>query len=202
MGLLHLLWTCLILPLLLMTGCGTLYKEANSANELTSDTVIIVGRIALVPTLGAKEQDIEMGLAPFGAKDYYVNRVMLYLSREPPHGERTSEVMNPVLEKTFFILVPKDRRYMVEGVVLMQHRQQRTSLDTTELLIPPIEFDIQPKDKAIYVGTLQFHRDEFNEVIKTLVLDNYDKVYEEFRRKFGGRIVLRKALVKPLATRK
>jgi hypothetical protein len=76
---------------------------------------------------------------------------------------------------------------------------RQSVMDHTELLFPgPIEFDIRPADKAIYVGTLRLHRDEFHEVQKAEVLDHYNAAYADLTRKFGAGLPLRKALLKPV----
>jgi hypothetical protein len=64
-------------------------------------------------------------------------------------------------------------------------------------MIPvPIEFDIKPADKAIYVGTWRYHHDEFNEITKAEILDQYPAALAEFRKKFGADATLRKSLAK------
>jgi len=45
---------------------------------------------------------------------------------------------------------------------------------------------------------LRLHRDEFNEVTKAEILDQYARASAEFKKKFGERAVLRKAIAKPL----
>jgi hypothetical protein len=66
------------------------------------------------------------------------------------------------------------------------------------ILLPRLEFDIKSTEKAVYVGTLRLHRDEFNEVTKAEILDHYAGASAEFKKKFGNRTVLRKAMAKPL----
>jgi hypothetical protein len=67
-----------------------------------------------------------------------------------------------------------------------------------ELLFPaPIEFDVRPGDAAVYVGTLRLYRDEFHEVTKAEVRDDYAQAAAQFREKFPGAPLPRKALLKP-----
>ena len=42
-----------------------------------------------------------------------------------------------------------------------------------------------PGDKAVYIGTVQYFRDEFFDTTKVVVKDNYAKANAEFRQKFG-----------------
>ncbi len=69
--------------------------------------------------------------------------------------------------------------------------------EQTELMIPaPVELDIRPLDKAIYIGTLRLHRDEFHEVTRAEVRDEFAAANAEFKRKFGTQASLRKALIR------
>jgi hypothetical protein len=192
--------------ILLAAGCAspTLHKEATSFDG-PGDTVLVVGRVELVPPLKAGEQDLKMGtIDPLDIKSAFQGRAMLWLAPTPKREERTADVFNPPLEQTYFFRIPRTTRYVVHGAVLMYHRVKvvsRRSLEqsSNELIIPgPIEFDIKPSDKAMYVGTLRLHRDEFNEVVKAELIDEYARALAEFRRKFGADAVLRKAIARPV----
>lgn len=195
---------CSLVPLLLAAGCASVHRDISSLNEVEVETVLLVGRIELVPRLRQGEQNIRLGLDPSGIKESMVNRAMLGLSHEPKRvewnefGGGVRAVMNPVLEQTFFIPVPKGMRYMVNGTIAMEFSPND---GTTLMILPPMEFDIRPNDKAIYIGTLRMHRDEFHEVTKTEILDDYTAASAEFKKRFGGSMVLRKGLAKPLKLR-
>ena len=194
----------------LLGGCGTLYKEATSLKDPSAaDTVIVVGRIDIVPPLKSKEQDIKMGtFDPFDARGAYLNRAILHLADTAEAHEPTQRALNPTLGKTYFFRIPKDKRYMVWGSILTYHRMRavsgrQLSTESNEILLPaPLEFDIKTGDKAIYVGTWRLHRDEFNEVTKAEVIDNYGAALAEFKQRFGNGVTLRKALSRPPASRK
>lgn len=196
------------ISLALAGGCGTVYTEPKNARELTPDSVVLVGRIELVPPLKSGEQDLKMGtFDPMDAKGALTNRAVLYLADAPSdRREPTMEALNPVLERTFFFSIPRSKRHMVHGMVLMQHRvtavsRRQVSTESNELLIPaPVEFDIRPGDKAIYVGTWRLHRDEFNEVTRAQLLDQYSVAAAEFRKRFGADVPLRKALPRARTT--
>jgi hypothetical protein len=61
-----------------------------------------------------------------------------------------------------------------------------------------LKADIRPGDKAVYIGTIRYHRDEFFEVTRTEVIDEYRRVSVEFRNQFGDTHALRKALLEPV----
>ena len=195
-----------LLPILLVAGCAipTLHKEA-AGFDGAGDTVVVVGRIELVPPLRPGEQDLKMGtIDPLDIKSAYHGRALLWLAPTPKREERTADVFNPPLEQTYFFRIPRTTRYVVHGSVLMHHRVTAVSrrgvdVATNEILIPgPIEFDIKPSDTAMYVGTLRLHRDEFNEVTKAELIDDYARAIVEFRKKFGAGGALRKAIARPV----
>jgi hypothetical protein len=197
-------WLVLLASPLLLSGCATLYADVNSLSEVTSDTVILVGRIEMLPKVEVKEEDIKLGtFDPFNVKDIYRNRAVLHLSDKATKREPTNHAFNPRLEETYFFRVPKDKRYLVYGSIFTYYKwapvnKYQSVSNTNEIMIPtPVEFDIKPTDKAIYVGTWRFHHDEFNEITKAEILDQYPAVLAEFRKKFGADAVLRKALTKP-----
>ncbi|MGH8682987.1 MAG: hypothetical protein ACREVP_15925 [Burkholderiales bacterium] len=195
-------------PILLAAGCAipTLHKEAAGVDG-TGNTVIVVGRIELVPPLKPGEQDLKMGtIDPLDMKSQLQGRAILWLAPTPKREERTADAFNPPLEQTYFFRIPRTTRYVVHGSVLMYHRVtavSRRSVETTsnELLIPgPIEFDIKPSDKAMYVGTLRLHRDEFNEITRAELIDDYARALADFRLKFGADAVMRRAIARPVQT--
>ena len=54
---------------------------------------------------------------------------------------------------------------------------------------------IKPGDRAVYIGTLRYQRDEFWEIQRITVLDEYAKANAEYQAKFGAGQPLRKALM-------
>jgi len=54
--------------------------------------------------------------------------------------------------------------------------------------------DVRPADRAVYIGTLRYRRNEFFQFTKRDVVDDYERANAEFRKKFGSRYALRKSL--------
>lgn len=187
-------------------GCVTISEGVGSWGEIGASSVLLVGRIEVVPPVRPEEQRFRAGIDVLNTKRHHIGRAILFMSDEPRYQERTGDALNPPLETTYFLTVPRSRRYMVKGSITMELVARPVSarqsvVDHTELLFPgPIEFDIRPADKAIYVGTLRLHRDEFHEVKKAEVLDQYNAAYADFTTKFGAGLPLRKALLKPVRT--
>jgi len=187
-------------------GCVTVSEGVGSWGEVGADSVLLVGKIEIVQTVKPAEQRFRAGVDVFNTKRHHIGRAILFVSDQPRYQERTGDALNPPLETTYFVTVPRSRRFMVKGSVTMELvaravTARQSVMDHTELLFPgPIEFDIRPADKAIYVGTLRLHRDEFHEVTQAEVLDHFNAAYADFTNKFGRDLPLRKALLKPLRT--
>jgi hypothetical protein len=131
------------------------------------------------------------------------DRAVLHLAKEAEQAEETWEVINPRLDEIFFFRIPKDKRFVVFGTITTSYEtkvvsRRQVRADRAEILLPRLVFDIKPADRAVYVGTFRFHRDEFNEVTKAEILDQYPEASAEFKKKLGNGNDLRKAIAKPL----
>lgn len=154
-----------------------------------------MGRVEIVPPLLKTERELKV--MNRGAHE---NKVSLltdenreHLTREVTSIEHTWYI-EATLDKPFFIACSNRPFYLLSGsLYLSLYKPGR--LDRAEL---PGGFkaDIRPGDKAVYIGTLQYHRNEFFEITKVVIIDDYERANVEFRRKFGGRHTLRKALLK------
>ena len=98
--------------------------------------------------------------------------------------------------------LPVNRPYLVKGSVTMELvaravSVRQTTMDRAELMFPsPARIDVRPGDRAVYIGTLRLHRDEFHEVTKVELLDHYAAAATEFHRRFPGSLPPRKALLR------
>ncbi len=57
-----------------------------------------------------------------------------------------------------------------------------------------LKVSIQSGDKAVYIGTIRYHRDEFFNITKTRIVDDYGRANAEFKKQFGTKVALRKSL--------
>ena len=182
----------------LLAGCVTVSEDVASLSEVGADTVLVVGRIEIVPPLRPHEQHINPGSDPFNMKRHYLGRAVLFMSEDASYRERTGNALNPPLEQTFFLKLPRSHRFMVRGSVTMEMAVRSGNLQQSELLFPaPLQLDLKASDRAVYVGTLRLHRDEFHEVTRAQVRDDYAAAVVEFRRRFGSADAPRKALFSP-----
>lgn len=63
---------------------------------------------------------------------------------------------------------------------------RRTTVQTDHLYLPSqYSFTVEPKDKAIYIGTRRYHRNEFNQINKIEYIDDYAQALREYRQFVG-----------------
>jgi hypothetical protein len=186
----------------LLAGCVSVSENVGSLSEVGTDSVLVVGRIEIVPPVKPEEQKYRAGVDLFDTKRHFIGRAILFMSDRPEFQERTDVALNPPLEETFFLRLPVDRRYMVKGSVTMELvtraiSARQTTMDRAELMFPsPALIDVRPGDRAVYIGTLRLYRDEFHEVTKVELIDHYAAASTEFHRKFPGSLPPRKALLR------
>ena len=73
---------------------------------------------------------------------------------------------------------------------------RRASVDVDRLILPGgLKYEVQPSDRAIYIGTLRYHRDDYNAITKVDLLDEFDKAKKAFVKQHGATVKLRR--VKP-----
>lgn len=196
--------TALWITTVLTVGCGTIHPEVTSLGEISSETVAVVGRIELIPPLQSGEQVLRMGtFDPLDTAGKLRDRAVLHLANVAKPMEETWEVINPRLDQTFFFRIPKQKRFVVFGTVTTSYEarvasRRHVNVDRTDILLPRMVFDITPADKAIYIGTIRLHRDEFNSITKVDILDHYPAASAEFKKRFGSGAELRKSITKPL----
>jgi hypothetical protein len=53
-------------------------------------------------------------------------------------------------------------------------------------------------DKAVYIGTIQYYRDEFFNLKKVVIKDDYQRANSEFKKRFKTGMTLDKALLAPV----
>jgi hypothetical protein len=186
---------------LFVAGCVSVSENVGSISEVGGDSVLVIGKIEIVPPIKPDEQKYRAGWDPLNNQRYFKGRAVLFTSETPQYRDYTGNALNPPLEEVYFLKLPKAHRYVVKGSVTMSFVSRgssaRSGYDQAELLFPtPMEVDVRPGDKAIYVGTLRLHRDEFHEVTKAELRDDYAAATAEFRKRFAGEPLPRKALLK------
>jgi TAT (twin-arginine translocation) pathway signal sequence len=189
-----------------LPGCYTVHEAPPTGlPSAGAGKLMLVGRVEVVPKLATGEQDIDIKNDVFNAKRYALGRAAIILADKPDPSRYhvlSAQILNPTLEQTYFFTVPRSERFLAQGMVTMEWRDltpnsKAMNVEKAELKFPaPIEFDIQPEDQALYVGTLRLHHDVYHTLLKVEVLDHYSTALTEFRQRFGPQASLRKALMR------
>lgn len=161
----------------------------DSMSGVGAGETVVVGRVELVPPLRKDEQ--KMKALNSGS---YENKMFLIaaeryrkLEDEPKLADFEGRI-EASLGKNFFVRSSNKPFYILGGLVFLT--------DTNKAYFPGgAKVTIQPADKAVYVGTIQYHRDEFFNVNKVVIVDDYERANTEFKKKFGTRHTLRKSLL-------
>ena len=162
-------------------------------SELGSDEVVLVGKVELVPALRKHEQKIRGNVV-----GNFENRMYLVMDdklRPLPDDLRVADYagrIEALMGSTFFVRSKAAPAYILGGVVFLDiggTSQQKAYF--------PGGFQVaaKPGERAVYIGTLRYHRDEFFEIQRVTVVDEYKQANAEFQAKFGSGQTLRRALM-------
>lgn len=173
---------------------GPARAPVSSFSELTGNETVVVGRVEISPPLTESEQRIKVLNAGM-----FKNKVFLIaderhrvLTEEPGVADYGGRI-EATLGKTFFVGSSRKPFYILGG---MMYLNLSGAGDMDRAYLPGgMKVDIRPGDKAVYIGTIQYHRNEFFEITKVVIVDDYARANAEFRKEFGSRHALRKALL-------
>lgn len=180
---------------------GAAAKPLKSIKSLGKDEIVLVGRVELVPPL----EDFEQNLKTIGSKRY--KNVAMFVI-----GDRVIDIESPRLRdgkyadgvelgREFYIRRKRGETLFYSGSIILTQSAlaghgRRASVDMERLVLPGgLEYPIQASDRAIYIGTLRYHRDDYNAITKVDLVDEFDKANKAFIKQHGTSVKLRR--VKP-----
>lgn len=165
------------------------------AEGVGSGETIIVGRVELVPPLRKGEQRLQaMGTGS------YENRMFLLtgererpLPPDPAIADYADRI-EATLGSHFFVRTRNAPFYILGGIVFLE----MSGSGMSRARFPGgLRVDVEQGDRAVYIGTLRYHRDEFFAITRVTVVDEYGAADAEFKKKFGSSVLLRKTLMRP-----
>lgn len=171
-------------------------KPVTSFKQLGANETVVVGRVEIVPPLQEHEQRVK-GMMSKKYKDtmfMIVDEEYRELTEEPGWGDFKGRIDAPFGEE-FFVRSKNEPFYIIAGMMVLT--LDRSGTDNA-YFPGGLKADIRPGDKAVYVGTIRYQRDEFFEITGAEIVDDYDRVKVEFEAQFGRQHPLRKALLKPV----
>jgi hypothetical protein len=154
--------------------------------------VIVVGRIDVQPALSAEE--LAWGKVPAR----HANRVSLMVDYDKrtirTEAEEVEDELEVPLAEPFLVKLPRKNFFLVGGKILMSTHIED---DAYAYLPGGLKVEVKPDDTAVYIGSLQYFRDEFFGIEKIYIHDEYDQAVAAFEKKYGKGHTLRKSLVIP-----
>ncbi len=183
-----------------MMAIGAVQPEpqVTSLMFVAPDQAIIVGRIELHPPLQEGEQTLK---SPSGEEFrnafilYGGSRLRDFTMSRPATFEGSYAT---TLEKEFFIKAEKGSTFFVSGGTFYTEFDLPYYI-TYHTFSSPLQIEIKPDDEAVYVGTIQYYRDENNNIKAVMIRDDYQWADTQFKERFGTSKTLRKALATPLS---
>ncbi len=182
--------------LVLLAGCLNIpaRKTAVTWNDVAAGEVVVVGKIELSLPL----QDVEQALLRGRYKKYRQMAVMVtsrdYRPFREPNRSNFNGRIEARLEQPFFAVLPAEPIYYMGSFVFLD--DQDISHIEKAILPGGLKVDIKPTDRAIYIGTIRYYRDEFFEILDCRVIDEYSEANEQFKARFGSKVPLKKTLLR------
>ena len=191
---------CLAASLLLLGllgACvGAAREPVDSLSGVGGDETIVVGRVELVPPLRKEEQKLKgLGTVKFENKIFLItDEQYRTLTKEPEMADYAGRI-EAILGKNFFVRSSNRPFYILGGMLYLDLGGQ----EMNRAYFPGgLKVSLKPGDKAVYVGTVRYHRNEFFGVTNAAIVDDYDRANAEYKKKFGAKYPLRKALLTPV----
>lgn len=188
------------------------FKPFESLDGVKKDELIIVGKFILVPKLGKDEQTFSKGMFD-KTEQAYRNKVFLLT------GDKMRQINSNLsmkdygsmivatFDEPFYVKGAKKSFIILAGMIKMQSGRTQSGNtiyihDENTWLPGGLKVNVKPTDRAIYIGTVRYHRNEFFDITKARVIDEFSKVRKVFRKKYGKSIPLKKRLVQVLKSGK
>ncbi|MDH5649025.1 MAG: hypothetical protein OEY67_05150 [Gammaproteobacteria bacterium] len=188
-------WT--MVTVFLLAGCVGGKPHLENINELMPDEVILVGRIELVPPLEKVEQELNtIGSGRFQGKVHMlVSEQQFDLDKLPMSAGSHTLFVN--FDQDFYIRQPRVKNLHYSGsVVLMESTQRFGGVDAAQMKLPGgLSYTIPANQKAVYIGTVRYYRDDYNAITKIRFVDDYKTANKSFIKKFGKKYKLVRAKV-------
>lgn len=158
-----------------------------SFGDLGAEEVVIVGKVKLTPPLRRNEQDLKRVIGDYEDKAILIlDDAYVKPEGEPGLGDMKGRI-ETVFGDTFFLRRRREPFFIRMGMVLMTASQRA-------YMPGGLKIAAAAGDKAVYIGTIHYHRDEFFNVQRVTIDDEFDEAEPRFKKRFGSGRVLRKAL--------
>jgi len=194
-------WTsrvCLLGAVLALLQACSLPQRVPDAESGKPDAgnVIVVGKFEITPPVSEIEKELgrETESMTFGSQTY---EVFFSVTNQPVKRVSTNlmsdeweNLLSAFWGKTYFKELERKKTYLNAGVLYTDAKSaDRVWLPGGMSFTPPAGA------QAVYIGTVRFTRDDFWNITKIQIVDEYKKANAEFRKRFGKTVALKKSLL-------
>jgi hypothetical protein len=188
-------WLSGALLLMAMAGCTAPRPAVDDVSTVGSHEVIVVGRIELTPSLTDEDQILKgIGTGKFK------NKVFVITNEEWQDKQGGIELGDDFFEATlgepFYIKGSNKPFYFLTGVIYTEVSSKGAMQNVN--LPGGVKIELRSNDKAVYVGTIRYTRNEYFDITRAEINDDYDRANAAFKKKFGVKYNLRKVLAAPI----
>lgn len=169
-------------------------RTAEAWADVDSNELMVVGKIEVFPSIQPIEQKTLDEISRNKALIVFDGELRGFLRDQWIYHERTIKVS---LTDPYFVALPRTMGYFIGAIVPM--RQEGSSRHRNEIRVnlpTGLRITALPQDRAIYIGTIRYFRDEFFDILRVEVIDDYGQAREQFAKKFGTAVVLQKRLLR------
>jgi len=194
-------FACIALAFCSLFACATVpASQVTDLKEVPQEMTVLVGKIEMHPPLQPAEQHLstDRGEELKNSFVLYCGDAAQDFKKNKPVGFEGSFLVT--LEQEFFIKVNKDRTVYIPGgsFYTVYEPPFQVELVTLSSLF---KVELRPDDEAVYIGTIQYYRDDRNELQSVTIRDDYQWADAEFKERFGMDKTLRKALLTPASSK-
>lgn len=191
-----------VLISIFVESCVTARPNVENIKQLGNAEALVVGKVILVPPLGRAEQSL---IYNRGRNIVYLinsDSSMKYNINRPEISDYEGAIVAK-LGETFYVSSGKRPFYILTGRIIMDNVSVDNPNDPICAYLPAnFLVKLKDDDKAMYIGTIKYHRDELFRITKTEIIDEYDKILPLVKIKFGEDVIMRKAMVIPVNAEK
>jgi hypothetical protein len=199
-------FACLSIAALALGPTGCQHSPGGDGKDSLAGEgeVYVVGRIDIIPPLSDAEQELRTITS-----DRLKNRGYVLLSDQFIDMDKLG-----MGSGRHAVLVDMNKHFVVKrkrfqdmhysgALILMKstathsgYMGRTTTINTGQLRLPgKTIYKIRPEDKAVYIGTLRYNRDDYNAIKRVQHVDEYNEALKAFQALHGSKIALRR--VKP-----
>lgn len=190
----------LLVGLALMAAGCTLpaAKPPLKAGQLVgSQEVVLVGKVELLPPLAEGHKDLD-GTVPRWYEDEFRNTVHLLMDErwrviegEPGRSDFKGRIAAPIGE-FFVVRAPRRDMYLLEGFLVLPG----SGPGGDRIYLPGgLHIPVESGDRALYMGTLRYHRNEFFDIEKVELINQIDAASTALRQRTDSHLDLEPAKV-------